>query len=383
MTPRRLLLLLGLVAGLLEAGPAAAAERQVPQGWLGVQADGALDRPSPAFAGEWGRMADAGAETVRIAFYWDDAQPAADRPPDLSLTDQQVALAARRRLRVLPVVVRTPAWAREVPGEASSPPAPSAYPAYAAFVQALARRYGPRGTLWRERPALPRVPIRDWQLWNEPSLSIYWSVQPWAPTYVRLLKAADRALKRVDRRATTVLAGLPNNSPIALRQIYAAGGRGAFDAVAVHPYTRRPADVIRLVELNRKIMRRAGDGRLPVWITEVTYTSANQSSASIRNPVGIETTERGQATRLTDVIGRLVRARRRLRIERVLWYTWISADGGASDGPGGSDETFQYAGLRRLRRGAVVAVPALAAYTRLARRLEGCTKAPGNASRCR
>ncbi len=377
------MVLLALATLLVGAAPAAAAERRVPQGWLGVQADGALLTAGPALAGEWGRMAGAGVESVRIAFYWDSAQPAADRAPDLSRFDERVALAARNRLRVVPVVFRTPDWARQVPTASSSPPAADAYAAYAAFVAALARRYGPRGSLWRERPDLPRVPIREWQLWNEPNLDIYWSVQPWARDYVRLLRRGDRALKRVDPRATTVLAGLPNDSPAALRQIYAAGGRGAFDAVAVHPYTRRPADVVRLVERNRQVMARAGDRRLPVWLTEVSYTSAGSAVARLRNPIGIETTERGQATRLTEVIGRLADARRRLRIERVIWYTWLSADGGANDVLGGSLETFDYAGLRRLRRGAVNDVPALAAYRRVARRLEGCAKAPNNAARCR
>ena len=46
-----------------------------------------------------------------------------------------------------------------------------------------------------------------------------------------------------------MLAGLPNESWIALRKVYKAGGRGAFDAVALHPYTGKPRNVIRLIEL--------------------------------------------------------------------------------------------------------------------------------------
>ena len=51
------------------------------------------------------------------------------------------------------------------------------------------------GSLWAERPDLPRVPIRAWQIWNEPNLTRYWSEQPFARSYVRLLRAADAALR--------------------------------------------------------------------------------------------------------------------------------------------------------------------------------------------
>ena len=52
-------------------------------------------------------------------------------------------------------------------------------------------------------------------------------------------RGAPRARARRPRLAH-VLAGLPNESWLALRSIYRAGGRGAFDAVALHPYTGQP-----------------------------------------------------------------------------------------------------------------------------------------------
>ena len=58
----------------------------------------------------------------------------------------------------------------------------------------------------------PRNPIRSWQIWNEPNLTRYWNVAPWAPSYVALLKRADKALKAADPGSKTVLAGLPNES---------------------------------------------------------------------------------------------------------------------------------------------------------------------------
>ena len=36
-----------------------------------------------------------------------------------------------------------------------------------AIFRALVGRYGPAGSLWAERPELPRIPIRAWQVFNE------------------------------------------------------------------------------------------------------------------------------------------------------------------------------------------------------------------------
>lgn len=382
----RVVVLLCLAALAFPASAAAA--RSVPPAWLGVMADGPLTgESSAAYEGEWDGIAAAGAETVRTAFYWNEAQPYrtfADVPPpaaarfhdeggvptDFSPYDRVVASAARRHLGILPVVHRTPAWEAERPSSLASTPRGTA--AFAAFMYALVRRYGPQGTFWAERPELPRMVIHSWQIWNEPNLTGSWTRQPFAPSYVALLKAANRALKAADPRSRTVLAGLPNESFRALRAIYRAGGRGAFDVVALHPYTGRPRGVIRLIELARAEIRRGRDRALPIWVSELSWPA---SVGKAKGPRGFTTTDRGQASRLREGLGRLAAARRRLRIERVYWYTWLSAPAGPS--------AFGYSGLRRLEGGRVRSAPALAEYRRAARRLEGCEKAPGDASRCR
>ena len=364
------------------AAPAQAAERRVPQGWLGVVADGPL---TAAHTGEWDAMVGAGVESVRTAVRWYELQPygsaaevpAADAarfrdaggvPTDFTALDAVIAGAAARGLAVLPVVQSTPAWAARTPGDITSPPADPA--TFGRFMAALAGRYGPQGSLWAQRPDLPRVPVRAWQVWNEPNLTRYWSEQPFARSYVRLLKAADAALDAADPGATVVLAGLPNVSWTALRQIYKAGGRGHFDAVALHPYTRKPKDVLRLVRYARREMRRADDGRTPVWLTELSWPAAK---GKVPRPAGFETTDRGQAVRLRAALRLLVRDRRALRIQRVFWYTWLSSEIGPS--------AFDWSGLRRLRDGTPVSVPALTVFREVARRLQGCRKAT-DARRC-
>jgi len=210
-------------------------------------------------------------------------------------------------------------------------------------------------------------------VWNEPNLTRYWNVAPWAPSYVALLKAADAALKAADAGSRTILAGLPNESWTALRTIYAAGGRGAFDVVALHPYTRRPENVVRLVQFARREMRRRGDARMAVWVTELSWPAA---VGKVKSTSGFETTERVQAVRLGDGLRLLAGERRTLRIGRVYWYTWLSAEGSTGS-------AFDYSGLRRLHDGRLRSVPALATFQRVARRLQGCAKRMGDARRCR
>ena len=375
-------LLLSLLIVLAAAAPAAGAERRVPQGWLGVTADGPL---SAADGGEWNRMVASGVESVRVPVSWSAMQPyagAADVPPserlrfrdargvptDFSALDAVVGTAAARRLELLPVALSTPDWAARRAGDPTSPPRVPA--TFGRFLAALADRYGPRGSFWTERPDLPRVPVRAWQVWNEPNLTRYWSRQPFARSYVKLLRAADRALHAADPRAKLVLAGLPNVSWRALRAIYKAGGRGHFDAVALHPYTRRPADVLRLVRLARAVMRARHDGGLPIWVTELSWPAAK---GKVPRPAGFEVSERGQAAKLRHALALLAAARKRQRIRRVFWYTWLSTEIGPS--------AFDWSGLRRLRDGSAVAAPALATFRRWARRHQGCVKST-DARRC-
>jgi hypothetical protein len=369
----RLAAVTALIALAIAVLPAsAAAERSVPRGWLGVIADGPLTAGG-AMDGEWDLMAASGAESVRTAFYWPSAQRDGAAPPDLTQLDGVVLQAARRGLPVLPIVTGTPGWAASRPGDETSPPRDPAL--YARFLRTLVARYGPRGSLWAEHPELRARPIRDWQIWNEPNLTRYWTPprgQGFARSYVRLLRAADRALKAADPGARTILAGLPNESWVALKRIYRAGGRRSFDAVALHPYTGRPRNVVRLADRARRVMRRHGDRRKPIWITELSWPAAKGRT---RNVEGFTTTDRGQAKRLGKGLRLLARARKRLRLQRVFWYTWLSRE----DSP----NAFDYSGLRRVREGRVVSVPALAAYRRAARRLQGCAKAPGDAARCR
>src|SRR3954447_484929 len=148
---------LALVFLIAFVANADAAQRRVPRGWLGVTADGPLDARDAA---EWDRMPRAGVETVRAAFYWSDLQPHPPGAPgaafDFGSSDVLAIAAARRGLALLPVVQWPPSWAAVQPGVFASPPAN--LDAMRRIFAALVARYGPHGSLWRERPSLPRRP---------------------------------------------------------------------------------------------------------------------------------------------------------------------------------------------------------------------------------
>lgn len=171
-----------LVAAMLVlAAPGAAAARTAPAGFFGVMVNGVLDAPSVNLAAESATMRRSGVESERFEIAWDLVEP---RPGQFewAAIDRKVAAAARNRIDVLGLVVRTPSWAAATPGEPFSPPRDPA--TYAAFLRTLIGRYGPRGSFWSANPTLPRRPVRHWQIWNEPNIPVnFVGVRSWpAPT---------------------------------------------------------------------------------------------------------------------------------------------------------------------------------------------------------
>ena len=57
----------------------------------------------------------------------------------------------------------------------------------------------------------------------------------------------------------------------------------------------------------------------------------------------------------------LAKERKRLKIERVVWYTWLSREGSAN--------SFDWSGLRRQRGGSIITAPSYAEFRRAGRRL--------------
>jgi hypothetical protein len=374
------------------------AKRLVPQGFMGAMSDGPLDDPANDLDGQYRLMVRSGVESVRAAFYWDLAQPyatSADVPPDqrarfrevdgvptdFTQSDRLVLSAARQGLSVLAVALRAPVWARKHPEREWSPP--NRPDAYARYMRALVLRYGPRGSFWAERPTLPKVPIRDWQIWNEPNGPRFWDDAPpyggvpnaaYQRPYIDLLHAAHDAIKAADGRARVVMAGFFGQSWYVLGFLYDFDRkvRRYFDVAAIHPFTAKPENVRYIVRATRGVMNANGDRRKPLFLTEMSWPSA---AGRPNQNFGFEVSEADQAKRLQRVFSLLVAPRPRFGVQRIYWYTWASYDI--------SPDTFSFAGLRRFSSGGYVSKPAFFAYRNTALALEGCPRGKRSVSRCR
>jgi polysaccharide biosynthesis protein PslG len=203
------------------------------------------------------------------------------------------------------------------------------------------------------------MPIRDWQIWNEPDHTFYWRKQPFVRRYVALLRAAHGAIKHADPHATVVMAGFATTEPNwpVIRRLYRAGARGAFDVFAVHPYTTRVRDVPRLVALARRQLQRVHDAKRPMWATEVTWPA---SKGHLHDPYGFAVSARRQATNVRQVFSLLATRRHELGLRRVFWESWLT-------GYSSTSNVFDYSGLRSPGRNR----PSLSAFRREAHRLEG------------
>jgi hypothetical protein len=368
------------------AGPAAGSSRrstaQVPQGFVGMVVDLPVwPDPYIDLAPQLDKMAASGVETVRTVFNWAQMQPykswkrvpARDRgkyvnvggiPTNFSWSDQLVGLASQRGLAVAPVILGAPSWdGQEYKGGIVE--LPRSVGPYAAFAKALVRRYGPGGTFWSRFPYSISA-ITSWQIWNEPNIPAFWPPQPFAARYVALLRSAYAAIKSADPHATVILAGLPNYSWLDLGRIYKiSGARNAFDAVAVHPYTKTPQGVITILGYVRKVMNQAGDTRKPILADEVSWPS---SLGKTTHNVGYDfaTTESGQAANIGKLLPMLVRQRRSLGLLGFDYYDWAGLERP-------NYLAFEFAGLFRIEEGAkFVAKPAFTAFKRAALGMEGC-----------
>jgi polysaccharide biosynthesis protein PslG len=264
----------------------------------------------------------AGVQVLREIFDWSAIEPAKGSF-DWTGMDSLVASAAGAGMDVLPAVASSPGWASSCPGASNPTHCPPANDAdLGEFFQALIQRYGPDGSFWTANPTVPKRPITAWQVWNEPNLPGDWGGSPSAGAYVQMLQAVKPMIKAADPQAEVVAAGLPDSLlPGAIRlpdyvtQLYAAGGKGAFDTLALHIYDETAPAAVGLVEQVRQIMNAAGDTGTPIWVTEFGWASAGK-------PYRFTTDLAGQAADIDYVMGQLVARHEELGMRGVIEYLW-------------------------------------------------------------
>jgi hypothetical protein len=205
-------------------------------------------------------------------------------------------------------------------------------------------------------------------VWNEPHIEYQWTPQEnWQERYGGLLAAAYPAVKQADPGAKVVLAGIANASWDLLDSLYERGAiKGNFDVMAVHYYEKKSHEFVEVSKRIRETLDRHGDRRMPIWWTEAG-ASASAGKVRGRATQHFRTTDKGMARHLTRTYRFMAAYRKRLRIQRVYWYTWASS---YRRGAG----VFDYSGLNVFNGRKVTAKPALRAYRKIARRYQGCRK---------
>jgi polysaccharide biosynthesis protein PslG len=318
--PRLAFTLAVLLLALLPAAPAAA---KLPAGFVGIASEDVFAGDSNYRATNLSVQSAIGVQLARQTFNWSQIEKAPG-VYDLSFYDSYVAQASAHGVRILPILFKAPSFhVSRRSGNASCPPRSNA--SFSAFARALVRRYGPDGTLWAERPDVPKNPITAWQIWNEPNLAVYWCNKPNAKRYVAMLRTVGKAIKKVDRRAEIVTAGLPDSRlggsvrlAKYLHQVYRAGGKSAFDTLAINSYAKDQRQLKSLLTSVRRLMNRRKDRRAPIWITELGWGDKGPKSRFI---VGAK----GQAKRITKSFALIKEQRRRLRLRGVVYFSWRDA----------------------------------------------------------
>jgi hypothetical protein len=305
----------------------------VPRAFWGVVSGTALD------AHELDMMGRARVGTLRQLVLWPEIEPSADDEYDWSKLDALVAGAAKNGIEMLPFVYGTPQWAvgdclgldpiacQRIPPIGSK----QSKQAWQDFLHDLVSRYGPDGTFWSDDSDEfdpPKLPITEWQIWNEPSSPTFYQPTPSPLGYAELVRISHDAITEVDPDAEIVLAGLfrtpqkgqgEEGGPAGfLSALYAVQGiREDFDAIALHPYASNLDQIVTLFDQVRPVMRDAGDAGTPVWITELGWSSAPPEP---NKPLlkGLK----GQAKLLTDSFDLLRSKREEWNLEGVIWYQW-------------------------------------------------------------
>lgn len=244
-----------------------------------------------------------GTHWVRLFMTWKDMEPAR------GVWAQNWFQYYEREFAELPAgthvvidVVGTPAWET---GSSDEHTPPYSAADFASFIGVVAHRFGPR--------------VAAYEIWNEEDASRWWSGGPDAAAYTRLLQAAYPAIKAAEPSAKVVLGGLTGNDYLYLEGVYAAGGKGYFDAVGVHtdtacnvlsPYEYLRGGDNRMIVNSflayrevHQVMLANGDPS-PIWMTEFSWRTTTavcgEGAWAGQKPEGVS--EPQQATYLRQAL---------------------------------------------------------------------------------
>jgi polysaccharide biosynthesis protein PslG len=285
-------------------------------------------------SGDYVRMKTGGVGTVRVVLQWSAIESAEKGTYDWSSSDQLLAEVARAGLEPVATVFGTPQLYASDPSYAPTDDSKT-FDAWTRFVKAAAARYGTGGDFWSafesENPDASPQPIREWEIWNEPNSSTFWSPTPDPDDYATMIKRSARAIDGVEPDAQVISGGMfatpQSDGAITsydfLAQLFGDSGvDDAIDVVGIHPYGPDVEAVTRQVEKTRQVLDEAGTDA-PMWVTEIGWGSDPKPGNDLSK------TPEEQAKLLSESFEALYGSRDEWGIAGVIWYTWHDADGSA------------------------------------------------------
>ncbi len=278
---------------------------------------------------EFSKYDELGQAIVREHFRWNHIE-AADDEWDFARVQTQVDMAQQHNVKLIPQVGYDVDWAKTGEGDSSLIPEE-----YGEFTRKVAEKYCDV--------------IKDYELWNEPNIDVFWEPEPNPQHYGLLVKQAYENIKAVCPDARVSIGGLASYSLDDhfyerwwfLKELYAEHPDigNYFDVLALHPYSAlmsyppeydelngeyQAEGQVLMIEMARDILAEIGKPDVPIWFTEVGWPSLS---------LGEEACAR--------YMTRSALLASRDRIEAYLWYTFFDSE----PEPGALDDFNNYFGL--------------------------------------
>lgn len=262
------------------SGDAATTQNAAPP-VVGVQFHGTWDMywngmtPNTMFYKHLDTLAANGVQVLRLDVGWSSAQPTNVAPVVSQWYHQRINMvldAARARgMQVFVTIHQSPAWSRPNTGSEVKqyPTNPNSITPWLTF---FAATYGSK--------------ILAIEVWNEPNLPDFTQISDTAQRttrYVAFLKAAYAAIKAGRSSLPVIFAGPCQTDDVFIRDCYAAGAKGNFDIMGVHPYQGNQMKAPESTDITGKarmtnmpavinVMAQNGDSAKPIWWTEFGFS---------------------------------------------------------------------------------------------------------------
>ncbi|MBV9469948.1 MAG: endo-1,4-beta-xylanase [Abitibacteriaceae bacterium] len=205
-----------------------------------------------------------GATWDRFDFWWGEMEPKKGEWK-WDKADWLIDFYMRNHVNMLPILSYSASWMKQ------SPHTPEDYADFADYVARVVARYKDR--------------VHYWEVWNEPNIPTFWKPKPDPVAYTELLKAAYNAAHKADPDCVIVGAAANETDINWLLDIAKNGGMKYMDAISIHPYSMADGpeemDLSRQLQNVKTFLRSQGRPDLPIWITEMGWTSTINDQAAM------------------------------------------------------------------------------------------------------